>query len=69
MQCNVGKTDKILRVVVGVLIIAAGIYFKSWWGAIGLLPIATGLCKYCPLYPLLGITTCKVEKAEDKKEG
>ena len=37
MKCNVGKTDRMFRIILGVIIILAGIYFKSWWGAVGLL--------------------------------
>lgn len=61
MKCNVGKIDKILRLVLGLAIIAVGLYFKSWWGAIGIVPIATGLCGNCPLYAPFGISTCKTE--------
>ena len=58
MKRNVGSTDKVIRLVVGIAIIAAGIYFQSWWGAIGALPILTALLNWCPPYVLLGINTC-----------
>ncbi|HUU29624.1 MAG TPA: DUF2892 domain-containing protein [archaeon] len=64
MQCNVGKTDKIARLIIGALIILIGIYFKSWWGAIGLLPFVTGLIGWCPAYLPLGISTVKKEQKE-----
>ena len=57
MQPNIGKTDRIIRFIVGVVIILAGIYFETWWGAIGLIPTLTGLLRYCPLYVLLKINT------------
>ena len=50
--------DKVLRLVVGAAIIAAGVYFQSWWGAIGAVPILTALMGRCPPYALLGINTC-----------
>lgn len=59
MQCNVGRNDRILRVLAGVAIIAAGLVFGSWWGAIGLVPLATGLMRWCPAYTLLGMNTAK----------
>ena len=59
MQQNIGKTDKIIRVVIGLIIIAVGAYFKSWWGAIGLLPILTAVVGWCGLYTILGISTRK----------
>ena len=58
MKCNVGKTDRILRTAVGLAALAAGIYFKSWWGAVGLLPLATAVFRFCPAYVPFGLSTC-----------
>ena len=57
MQCNIGKTDRTIRLLAGVGIIAAGFYFQSWWGAIGIVPLVTGTLRWCPPYQLLGIST------------
>ena len=59
MKCNVGKTDRIIRVILGVVIIGAGVYFQSWWGAIGIIPLATAAIGWCPAYTPFGITSCK----------
>ena len=59
MQCNIGKTDRMIRMVAGVAIIAAGFFYQSWWGAIGLVPLLTGALRWCPPYQLLGISTDK----------
>ncbi|PJA27097.1 MAG: DUF2892 domain-containing protein [candidate division Zixibacteria bacterium CG_4_9_14_3_um_filter_46_8] len=59
MKCNIGKTDKAVRWIVGLIIIVLGIIFDSWWGLIGLLPIATAFLGFCGLYSLLGISTTK----------
>jgi len=59
MQCNVGKTDRMVRLVAGVVIIAAGFYYQSWWGAIGIMPLVTGTLRWCPPYSLFGINTGK----------
>jgi len=61
MKQNLGKTERIIRVIIGLIIIAVGAYFKSWWGAIGLLPIFTGVVGRCGLYTLLGISTRKAK--------
>jgi hypothetical protein len=58
MKCNVGKTDRIIREVVGLGIIVAGLYFKSWWGAVGLIPLLTAIFRFCPAYVPFGISTC-----------
>ena len=41
MKCNIGTTDRIVRAVIGLIVIAVGYYLSSWWGVIGLLPIFT----------------------------
>ena len=61
MQTNVGGIDKVLRVIVGIVLIAlAATGNIGAWGWIGIVPLATGLMNFCPLYTLLGIKTCKV---------
>ena len=57
MKRNVGKSDKAVRLVVSIAIITAGVYFQSWWGAIGAVPILTAMMGWCPPYSLLGINT------------
>ena len=59
MTRNVGSADRTIRIIVGVGIIAAGMYFGSWWGAIGAVPLLTGLLGWCPPYSLLGISTSR----------
>lgn len=62
MTCNVGMTDRIIRIVIGLVIVVLGVYFNSWWGLIGIIPLATGLFKWCPLYVPFKISTiCKKE--------
>jgi hypothetical protein len=59
---NVGSIDKIIRIIAGIAILGAGYYFKSWWGAVGIVPIFTALIGWCPAYTLLGIKTCPTIK-------
>ncbi|MFQ6370454.1 DUF2892 domain-containing protein [Shewanella sp. YIC-542] len=59
MQCNVGKTDKIIRLIIGLGIMLAGYYYQSWWGIIGVIPLLTAALGWCPLYVPLGISTHK----------
>lgn len=68
MKCNVGGIDRILRIVVGILIIGAGVYLNNWWGAVGAVPLFTGLIGWCPAYIPLGISSCKVCESESKAE-
>uniref|UniRef100_UPI0032180272 YgaP family membrane protein n=1 Tax=uncultured Draconibacterium sp. TaxID=1573823 RepID=UPI0032180272 len=59
MKRNVGSVDRLLRIVVGILIAIAGVVFNSWWGLIGIVPLATGLFNFCPLYIPFNISTAK----------
>ena len=61
MKCNVGKTEQIIRISIGIGIILFGLYFRSWWGIIGIIPIITGSIRYCPLSDVLGISTCRID--------
>ncbi len=62
MKCNVGKADKNIRIIIGLVIIALGLVFKSPLGMIGLIPFATALLGWCPLYLPFGINTCESKK-------
>lgn len=60
MKLNVGGIDRILRIVVGAALVAATAMGQlPVWGWIGIIPLATGLVGFCPLYPLLGVSTKK----------
>lgn len=61
MKCNVGKSDRIIRVVIGLVLIALGIYFNSWWGAIGVIPLVTAAIGWCPLYLPFGLSSCSTK--------
>lgn len=59
MKPNVGTIDRTLRIVGGItLVVLAALGVIGWWGYIGIVPIATGLFRFCPAYTLLGIQTC-----------
>ncbi len=57
MTCNVGKADKIFRILVGLAIGVVGFIYQSWWGLSGLIPLMTGLINFCPLYAPFKINT------------
>lgn len=59
MPVNEGKLDRILRVVVGLFIIAlVFVGPQTSWGWLGLIPLITGLVGFCPLYRIVGFNTC-----------
>jgi len=66
MKANVGDVDRIIRIVGGLVILSAFFLAEGnlrWLGLIGLVPLATGLFRWCPAYTLLGLNTCGSKKA------
>lgn len=59
MKSNVGGIDRIVRFIVGLAIVVAGLVFQSWWGLVGIIPIFTATINWCPLYLPFGLSTCK----------
>lgn len=58
-KVNVGSTDRILRVLLGIVLIAmVFVGPQTAWGWLGLIPLVTGLFRMCPLYSLIGVNTC-----------
>jgi Protein of unknown function (DUF2892) len=64
MKLNVGGIDRILRIVAGLVLIALAFTGTiGLWGYIGVVPLLTGAVGFCPVYPLLGMNTCPMNKA------
>lgn len=59
MTRNIGLTDRGIRIVVGIAILFIGLFLESWWGLIGLIPLATAFVRWCPLYAPFNISTIK----------
>jgi hypothetical protein len=68
MPVNVGTIDQYVRIVVGLALIAyalqdgPSIQGWHWIGFIGLVPLATAFFKSCPIYTVLGISSCTVRQ-------
>ena len=63
MKTNVGGLDRILRILVGLVLIAlAATGTVGAWGWIGIVPLATGIMGWCPAYTLFGMNTCPMKK-------
>ena len=63
METNVGTLDRIVRVVIGLALIAVALGYvpgyQTIWAWIGVIPLLTGVFGTCPAYSMLGINTCK----------
>lgn len=62
MKKNIGITDRWIRIVAGLAIGIAGIYYQSWWGLLGILFLLTALIRTCPLYLPFGLNTLRTKK-------
>jgi hypothetical protein len=61
MRCNVGRKERLVRTFIGLAVLGAGVLFESWWGLLGLIPLATAAIGWCPLSAVMGVNTCKEE--------
>jgi len=60
---NVGTIDRSLRIIIGIVLISlAFIGPQTAWGWVGVIPLATALIGWCPLYKIIGISSCQVSK-------
>jgi Protein of unknown function (DUF2892) len=65
IKANVGTVDRSVRIVAGIgLITLAAMGKIGWWGYLGVVPLLTGLVKFCPAYTLLGLRTCPISRSD-----
>ncbi|MFI4940630.1 MAG: DUF2892 domain-containing protein [Burkholderiales bacterium] len=63
MKANVGTIDRVIRILVGLGLIAATLSGAiGIWGWLGIIPLATGVFRFCPAYLPFGLSTCQVKK-------
>lgn len=64
MQANVGSVDRAIRILVGLALIGATLLdLIGAWGWLGLVPLATGVFRFCPVYLPFGLRTCEMRSA------
>lgn len=66
MTVNVGSADRIVRIVAGLAILSLLFILEGtarWWGLIGIVPLVTGLVRWCPAYSLFGLNSCGTKAA------
>ncbi len=63
MKANEGTVDRIFRVVIGLALLSLVVVGpQSLWGLVGLVPLLTGIVGFCPLYKVVGFSTCPIAK-------
>jgi len=58
---NVGQIDRVIRVIAGLALLSLLFIVpdaRRWFGLIGLVPLLTALVGYCPLYSVIGVSSC-----------
>lgn len=62
MTRNEGTLDRALRIILGVILLAlVFVGPQTPWGWVGIVPLATGLMGFCPLYKIIGLNTCPLK--------
>jgi hypothetical protein len=65
MKANVGGIDRVVRILAGIGILSLVFVLEGsarYWGLVGLLPLATGLFRFCPVYALFDLSSCPMER-------
>ncbi len=63
MKKNIGNIDRIGRIILGVILLSLTVIGpKTLWGLIGIIPLATAAFSFCPFYPILGFSSCPIDK-------
>lgn len=61
MKTNIGTADRVIRAILGLVIIGLGVWGRSWWGLLGLPLLLTAAVRFCPAYLPFGLNTCPRE--------
>ncbi len=62
MKANVGTIDRVIRIASGIALIGATLAgFIGVWGWLGIIPLATGIFRFCPAYLPFGLSSCSTE--------
>jgi hypothetical protein len=63
MKKNVGGIDRVARLIVGLGLLSLTVIGpQTLWGLVGIVPILTATFSFCPVYPILGMSTCPIKK-------
>jgi hypothetical protein len=63
MKTNVGSIDRAMRILIGLALIAATLFGAiGVWGWLGVIPLVTGMFRFCPAYALFGLRTCPAKR-------
>ena len=61
MRLSVSSAERVIRIVLGLVIGAAGLYFQRWFGLIAIVPLGTAVVGRSPLHTIFGSSTCRLQ--------
>ena len=64
MKQNLGSVDRIIRIIIGIVLLSLIFILDSgarWFGLIGLIPLLTAIIGFCPLYKIFGLSSCPLK--------
>ncbi|MBE0643844.1 MAG: DUF2892 domain-containing protein [Bacteroidetes bacterium] len=65
MKINIGSTDRVIRIVLGIALLSLLFILEGnvrYLGLIGIIPLATAAMRSCPLYSIIGLSTCPAKQ-------
>lgn len=68
MKKNVGKTDRMIRLGIGVIGLALGYMVSPWLYVVAVIGFGTAFMHFCPLYAIFGISTCPIAPAPEEQK-
>ena len=66
MKANVGGADRVVRIIIGLALLSLLFILPAptkWWGLVGVVPLLTAFMSFCPLYSIIGVNTCPVQRS------
>ena len=62
MKCNIGKTEWLIRIAAGILIIGVGVFFGGLWALLGVAVMVTAIVSWCPVRAVFGRSSCREDE-------
>ena len=63
MKCNIGKTERLIRIVTGILLVGAGIFIGGLWALLGVAVMMTAIVSWCPARAVFGRSSCRTDES------
>jgi len=62
MKCNIDKTERLIRIAAGILLVGASVFLGGWWAILGVAVMVTAIVSWCPVRAVLGCSSCREDE-------